>query len=416
VLVALFLAGIALREVVMRVAVWASEVHGVLGTLVLALAPIVTLSALVLMLRTVRTSLPWLRAATAGVDEDSEAERGPDSVTPSETRPRRPLDHLGSVLVPFLAVYASYGYLKEDTNEYFYRVWKDEALSNADLFTNPGSVDTASRLPESVGVMLVVVVAVAVALRRLLAWWEGARRRPWLGIFSAYLEVIWITLVAWTLNRFQGSAQDWILDRRIVRVIRDMWNTVVDSLGPLAQPVHALTSWLGGLLGSANAVIVVPVAWLTVGAVVYGHRIAPPPPPSHELYRRATERWAVVPAPVRRVGAELSADTRDRFGLLVHGVRLVAGAGLRPMLLFCLAFLIAQTASDWLWQLERLLIGPHDLNHVWRPLAEPLSLLNQTVATVLLVCLLGAAVERVLRTQGEPGHAAPAGQPAVRRA
>jgi hypothetical protein len=72
------------------------------------------------------------------------------------------------------------------------------------------------------------------------------------------------------------------------------------------------------------------------------------------------------------------------------------------MLFFCISFLVAQTARDWLWEVERLLIGPRDLEEVWWPLSGPLSVLNDAVGVVLLAALLAAAVDRVLRLQPAP--------------
>jgi hypothetical protein len=106
-----------------------------------------------------------------------------------------------------------------------------------------------------------------------------------------------------------------------------------------------------------------------------------------------------MPKPVRVVGGNLTADVRDRFTPLIHGLRVMARAGLPPMLFFCLAFLAAQTARDWMWEAERFLIGPRDLTEFWMPVSGPLAMVNEAVGVVLLACLLGAAVDRVLRLQ-----------------
>jgi hypothetical protein len=52
---------------------------------------------------------------------------------------------------------------------------------------------------------------------------------------------------------------------------------------------------------------------------------------------------------------------------------------------------------DWLWQLERLVIGPKERNAFWDPLAWPFSVVNDAIGYALLVCLLGAAIDRALR-------------------
>ena len=99
---ALSFAGWAARTWLMLAAVRVSRIDGVLGYLVVVLVPITTLVALILMLRAVRVSLPAVRAV---------AEAG------GRTGVRALLDHLGSVLVPFLVVYAYSGYLEEDISE-----------------------------------------------------------------------------------------------------------------------------------------------------------------------------------------------------------------------------------------------------------------------------------------------------------
>jgi hypothetical protein len=141
------------------------------------------------------------------------------------------------------------------------------------------------------------------------------------------------------------------------------------------------------------------VAWLAVGAVVYGHEIRPPAPPSHDLLGLAAKRWLRLPALIRRIGAEIGADLRERFGPLWFGLRLLLRAGLRPMLLFCLTFMLAHASTIWLFEIERWLVGPQDLGRVWMPLSVPLSVFNEGVSMVLLVVLLAAAVDRVLRSQ-----------------
>ncbi len=384
-LVALFLAGYVGRELAMRAAVRTSELDGTLGFLVLVFAPLATLTSLVLMLRVTRSSLPWLRLATADSNEQTVV---------ADSRPRSLLNYLGSALVPFLAVYASYGYLKQDVSDYGYRVFAAAVFGDAEIF-NGKRIDVLSRLPFTFGAVLGAVVVIAVALRWLLSRFEGRPRLAWLGILGAYVEVLWITIVAWTLADFQDTAMGWAKDRRAVHWAEDSWSAAMDAIGPLATPTRGVAAWLGGLLGSVDAVLVVPLAWLAVGAVVYGHRVAPPP-----LNNGLSRKWSIVPAPLRRVGGALTADLRERFGPLVDGLRLVLRAGLAPMLLFCLAFLIAQTASKWLWELERLVIGAQDLPTVWLAIDEPLDVVNDLLATVLLVCLLAAAIDRVLRNQG----------------
>jgi len=403
VLFALYFAGAAARAFIMIGAVQASRLSGVLGVMVVILGPVATLISLVLMLRVVRPSLPWLAAATA----DLPAEEG-------EARHRRPtlMDHLASALIPFLAVYASWGYLKEDVSDYVYNVLKDASFNDARVFEDPGVLgrELDQRLPFNTSITLISVIVVAIVLRWLLNVWRGGRKWPVLGILGAYVEVIWIIVTIATLNQARDPLTSWLRERKVVEWLLDLWDRAVEALGPLTDIARNAGEWLMGAIASADTVIVVPLAWLAVGAVVYGHKLAPPAPSTSELLRRASKRWSALPKPLRVVGANMSSDVRERFTPLVHGIRTLARAGLAPMLFFCIAFLVAQTARDWMWEAERMLIGPHDLQEVWMPLSGPLGLFNDAVGVVLLACLLAAAVDRVLRLQPAPAPgSAPSG-------
>jgi len=392
-LLALALGARAGRWVVMMVAVRASEINGVLGGLIFVLVPIVTLTALVIMLRLLARSLP-------GLDEPPPTAAADPAAAPASSTgpPRRLVDYTGSVLVPFLAIYASYGHLKKDGTEYLRRIFDDEVMANADLFTNPGKIDVASRMPFTVGYTLVATVIVAVVLRWLLSRWEGGRRRTWPAMLGAYVEVTWITLVVRQAMLLKRLATEWIEQRRVIRWAAETWSGAVEAL-TRKQPNGALKSVLssiGDTFSSADMIFVLPLAWLAVGAVVYGRALAPLPPPTHRLYQRAAEKLAARPGAVGKLTTAVGKDLYNRFAPLLQGLRRLLRAGWSSMLSFWLAFLIAQSAPQWLWELERLLIGPRDLGLVWMPLSAPVGVLNEAVGTVLLVCLLAAAIDRTL--------------------
>ena len=122
----------------------------------------------------------------------------------------------------------------------------------------------------------------------------------------------------------------------------------------LGGPVERVLGWVGELLGSVDTVIVVPIAWLAVGAVIYGSAIDPEPGAlSAKLLRRAAREWARLPKLFRRPIAASRASLDDSFGDLVDAMRVLFRAGLASMLLFCLMFLVTQTTGTWLFMLEK---------------------------------------------------------------
>lgn len=377
----LLLLGFALRDGLVWLAVWASNFHAVAGMLAFALVPLSLLSAMVLILRVVRPSLP-----------------GAVSTSPSQSPKAGAVGQVASVLVPFLAVYAAYDMLLADRQLYTYRIITEE------IFSSFGEgID--KRMPFDFNPTLITVVLTAVALRFLLGM-KFAQKIPLIGFARAYLEVIWLTLVAVAISGVRNPSVDWAENRRLTAWALNTLNAAIDALGPLASVGHQVKDWAGKLFGSVDTVIIVPIAWLAIGAVIYGQRIAAADR-RDEITGKIQRRWNLLPAAVRRLGAPLRSDIVDSFSPLARGLRTIRHAGVRAMLLFCLAFTAANTLPQWLNELERLIIGPQDIDLVWAPASVVLSTINQSIGMVVMVCLVAAAVDFVLSAQPEP-QAAPA--------
>lgn len=410
-LIAIFLAGEVLRQLIVRGAVKLSVVNAELALLVLLLAPMTTLTSLVLMLRIVRPSLPWLGSGRAG-------------------KPPSVLVHLGSVLVPFMTIYYFEDDLWDDLHDYSYRVWEDatnqlwanlgESLeTGAELPAPPTAVD---RLPFDPSFSLAAVVVGAIVLRWLLGRWPLVQRHGWLGVPGAYLELVWLAVVTTlAFNTLTAVLVDWASGIRIGNAIVGIWEHGVGTASGATSAPEAAAGWLLGQLGHVDAVLVIPISWLAIAVVVVGLR--PParrpsgraPKAYRQAQQKAQQRWLAAPRAIRWTGEQITGDLRERFTPLVQGVRMLVRAGAVPMLLFCLAFVAARRVADWLWQLERLLIGPQEMIGVWLPLGWPLGTLNEAIGTAVLVCLLAAAIDRVLHHTGpaaEPDPPAGAAEPA----
>jgi hypothetical protein len=389
VLFALAFAGLAARQYITSLAVWVSNFHGTLGILVLVLAPITVLASYVLILRAVRPSLPSLTAATEYQSTGGGARR------------LNALDYVGAVLVPFLTVYAAQNQLNDDVTKYIDAVKYDEIFVQHSPFDfeNPlTDEDIESRLPISSIWWLVGIVVVAIALRWMFSRILGEGRRTWLGLPAAYVEVVWLALVLGFVDQFRDEAWEWTLHRRITSGVVDGLRAIADAFGPLASLANKALDYSGSMLTSVDKVLLVPIAWLLVGAIVYGQRIGPPPANADNIFQRAGQRKVHLPGPLRWAAARFSAEMRSRFAPLSGAVRVLLRAGLRPMILFCIAFVLVDAANKWLWEISRLVIGPQRFEALGASLyAGVLDLLNDGVRAVLLMCLLAAAVDRVLR-------------------
>ncbi|TDD65270.1 hypothetical protein E1262_25740 [Jiangella aurantiaca] len=391
VLLAILFAGEAGRYAALWAAVELSDYSGTLGVLVLVLGPLAAVSALIAALYALRHSLPSLQASA-----DEAAATGED---PATRRHASVVTVLGSVMIPFLAIYASYGYLSEDVFRFVNTAVTDELLNNPDLLLGTGEVDQ-DRTALATGWLAMALVAIAIVLRYGLG--VLARRRPmkWVPWAAAYVEVLWLVTLARMLATHQEAAVAWIQERAVARAIADGWQSLLAFFGPVGNAVDVGSRWLFELLADADALLVIPVAWLTVGAVVYGQQLREPERRRQASHRRP--RGGLVRrmhAPARQVGNELTGGLGDRFGALVSGLRRLAVAGLAPMLLFALAFVAAQRLEYAVELFWRDLLGPLPLD-AYLAFAPHTSMVSHVIGTVVVVCLLGAAIDRVL-TRGD---------------
>lgn len=406
VLLTIYLLGQAVRNGALWAAVVTTKVNHTLGAFLVPIAPLATLTALILMLRVVSPSLPFATfdaAATApaanapAANATAAGASAPTTMVARQTRVvRERLALLASTLIPFLAVYTAQGYLKEDQTKFVTEANADEFMNNADFWLGRGVLD-GSRTVIASGYWFWVLVGLALALRWLVDRLDLPERSTGWGLFAAYVEVAWVTLLATGFTNQVREWQGWIERRQFVATVYDWWVGLTDLLGPVASPVRGAVSWVWGSLGGFDDIIVVPMAWLTVGAVVYGRSITAPSvragvDPRAQAWR---QRMARVPKPVRKAGGEFIAGWWSRFKGLAGGVRTLASAGLTPMLLFCLVFVLA-TGAETLTALGlQRLIGPGNVNDLiaFTPYRD---LLARAVYTVLVVGLLAAAVDRIV--------------------
>ena len=366
-------------------AVNAATVNNTLGWAVLVLAPLSMVAGIVAMLHVLRRDLPALDAIGRS--------HGPDAAASGHERGL--IDVLASVFVPFLALYASYGLLAEDRARFLNTAAYRQFVENGFGGDGPdGSfVDLAT------GWTLVLVVVVAVVLRWLLGRWEGRSHRRALAFAGAYVEAFWLLAVAAFASQLLDGMWAWVESRRAVAIVLDWWLTFLDALGPLARPVDSTVDAIAGVLSNLDDLVVIPLAWLTVGAVVYGHRLAalPKRPP-----RAHSAAWQRLPAPVRRLTLEAAApvvgDVRGRFTALVDGLRRLAIAGLGPMLVFALAFLVATRLEEAILLLARAVSGPQDVD-TWLAFAPMVSSVATAVGLTVTMALLAAGVDRILAGQ-----------------
>lgn len=219
------------------------------------------------------------------------------------------------------------------------------------------------------------------------------------------------------------------MDRRGVHWIVEGYERVVEVLGPVGSAADSVVSWLLGLLGSFDTLVGVPLAWLTVGAVVYGRELGAPDADLGRVRQRvvrtleeeledervrarlaqvrqqaeearrqaelARRRASVIPEWLRSWVAGPITSVTGRFAALGKGLLTLVRAGLVPMVTLCLVLVAGRHAGTLVSDLGRWAVGPMDTE--WAIVISPTIDVGLTlVNTVIMVVLIAAAVDRFL--------------------
>jgi len=366
-LLCLGLLGAAMRSAAVYGAIRLSDAQAQLGQAMLILAPLGYLLPVVFMLRVCRRSLPAL-----------EQVEHLDVVAPVEQRELRLVDVAVSVLVPFLAVYTAYGLLDAD-------IYRYRNIAAADIFLNlkaEGVGATAKRLGIYSLQVSLLFVAAAWALRWVTGRLERRLKIVWLAYVGALIELFYVVMLASQVVVIKVKGRAWIEDRVAYQWVQDAYDAVVDVLGPAAGAFKAVASLAEAVAGSLDAVIVVPVAWLAVAAVVLGYRLADQESPQE----------------ARASGflASLASEAKERFAPLRDGLRLLASAGLAPMLLFSLGFVVVTGLPALVHDAARAVIGPRP-HFTWVAISPFELSLGYALSLALTAPMLAAAVDWLVR-------------------
>lgn len=390
-LVAVAVLAEVLRELSLRAALVVAPVSGVLGMLVLCLAPLASVIGIVVMLHVMRRE-----------------EGGRLDV-------RALVRSIGSVLVPYLVIYEFYGGLSDDWQRYIDQAALDHAIAAG------SGVTTSEPVPEGFAGVVVITVCGALVLRTVLerlARRSAARapttsagtRAAWWRIAAGYFEVVWIVVGAFTVTALLGTVRDWWTTRTVVVSLRTWWQDVVEqveALRVLADAVAPVTSFL--VAGIVTG-LVVPLAWLTLGTIVYGVEAIDVVDPEHLTADDATagRTTRVVDRFNRTLGTtrartawQFMLDPGRRFGGLVGAVGMLWRSRWGAVLLFCIAFAVLTLVQQAVLGAAGAVLGQPGIA-VWRAVVGPLETVARIAVQVLTTALLAAAADSLLANLGLP--------------
>lgn len=411
-LLAIYLIGAAGRAGTIWASVNLSNSHPFLAQLLLPLAPLCSLVAMILMIRAVVPSLRFVEIVepTPSLDDVRPKKSGWFKVNISGTLNAR-LGLLASVLIPFLTVYSAQGFLEADRRSFINSTM--DAEFNRELGAT-GAADP-NRFVVGTGAFLLGLIIVAFVLRRLINEFDLAEKHTSVGLFAGYLEVFWLFALATAAGSLVDRFSEWRDTRVFTVTVVGWWENLIGWLGPIGTPIKAVVDWISSILTQSTDLIIVPIAWLTVGAVVLGRTglgdsdaadaAGSGDAPADRWRKRVREQARIdrIPGPVRRLGAKATADIRDRFASFFKALRLLITAGLIPMVMFCVVFMVARGVQWGVGEVIRAMRGPVDYS-TGISFAPWVSLASSAAYTVFLTGLLAAAVDRItqrIRTTNE---------------
>jgi hypothetical protein len=390
-LVALYLAGTLGRYAAIQVAGFVGAYSALGGALLFPLAILARLVALVAMLLVLREGM-----ARLGVIAPIPTERA--------ARRRAFVDALLAGILPFVAFYAAWGYLREDAAAYFSRLLEvNTGLIADEIFGETARAGDGAVGELSLGPVTIAVIVLAFAGRWL---WKRYRTRlpKWAAAVAVYLEVLWVylsvTLIADALN----TVVAWAQQRQAMVWLADLRDWVGAQLVPVAWVWDAV-EWL---LGEVGGILLLPIAWLTIAGVIYGQAVAPQTARlGGTVIVRAQARFNTLPSRLRARLRDVWSDLISRFQPIGRALLLMWRAG--PVLVgsYILLFTILLALDAALELGVTRVVGPEELGSFWMVNAPLIFLFVPLVIEPLRVVLVASAYDAVI------GRLAPVAPPEV---
>lgn len=376
-LITIFLAGWTVRFLLIRFAGFLANIDPLLGILVLPVAVLARLASYVAMFLVLRSVMPTFTT----ISESRLTEEG--------AAPQRFSQILGSSILGFFVVFATWNMLKEDYLDYANASLEQfdpyEASTSAITSTTSSSV-----LDISPSVMTVSIVVIAYLLRLLVK--RFSKRLPvWTSYFAVYLEAVWIFVAVIVLQSLLAFVPEWVQSRAIVVSILDLIETAKGLFAPLRWLIDAW-SWLAG---QAGIVIVLPLAWLALAGIVYSKALALEPLTSdldNSAIKTVRGRYERVPRFVRKRISSLADGTVSRWRPIADSARLIWTAGALAMAVFVVSYAALDTSTVWILQGIYRLLGPHELAW-WFATDNQISLVADAIVEPLRLCLIAAAYD-----------------------
>lgn len=406
------LAGTLAHFLVLKLAAWVGARTAVGGILLLPVAALALLVAYVAMFLVLRDGMPGLRTV---------------SPLPTDGAERRSafLDSLLGGILPFVAFYAAWGFIRQDvisyTNDAFgwQIAWGLRAAVEGTAYDRSGTISDLGINPLTIG-LLAIAFAGRWAYKRF-----GARLPRRAGtarvasVIAVYLEALWVYLAAYLVTDLVAVVTGWVQTRQGTAWLADLRGGMTGWLTPLGYAWDAV----GLVLTEAGGIVLLPLAWLTIAGVVYGQAVKAAAPQLSGVREgsrlaRARARYAAIPGRARRrISDYWESLVVGRFRPVWAAIVLMWRAG--PLLIagYVLLFVLVGFGQQWLLVAGSRAFGPHELPSFWVPasfaLVTVVTVLVEPVRMSVIAATYDATVARLVRREDAAASAAH-GEPEVR--
>lgn len=396
-LLAWMIGGTLVHFLVLKLASWVGARSAVAGILLLPVAALALLVAYVAMFLVLRGSMPGLRTVAS---------------VPEAAADRRTafLDGLLGGILPFVAFYAAWGFIREDvityTNDAFewQLAWGLRAVVDGVDFDTAGTISDLGFTPLTVGI-LVIAFAGRWAYKRYgarLPRRAGTARLA--GIVAVYLEALWVYLAAYLVTDAVALVSGWVQTRQGLVWLADLRGGMTGWLAPLGVAWDAI----GLVLSEAGGIVLLPLAWLTIAGVIYGQAVKATAPRlsggrAAGRLDRMRRTYRVLPERARRrIGDYWEGLVVGRFRPIGAAIVLMWRAG--PLLIagYVLLFTLVGFGGQWLLVGASRALGPHDATF-WAPISLALvslvTVLVEPVRVSVIAATYDATVARLVRAE-----------------
>lgn len=407
-LVTVIALSLAARGAVLWLAVVVSSVSPLAATLIFPFAPLSVMTGVIICFWIMQPSMEFFGGETRFTKLD-----------------KTTLLTVGGLLIPFLTVYSSHGLLRDDGRTFVYdSITIEVATSFVDYDFGRSLISTGWLFA---GFILSILV-----LRKLIGALKLGERAFGMATAAAYLEILWMATASLSISSNLDKVRTWILTRQ---GIGPVWDAIVSAKDWIVEHtgiIGAPIGWLWSNAAQMGNFIVVPFAWLTLGAVVYNTSLTREEdkkspsedtvPPEQTVadapIEGPAERGRLSPHAEQKMWAEYGrryseAAFRTTRDMLDNAAQPVVGpfrsawrnfktltvAGVVPMLTFCFVFVLASAAELGVIYALRAIIKPMALGIITIGLEPYVLVVARAVYFIVALPLVVAALDRFLNAE-----------------